>query len=244
MSSIEAYDDLTRIKQYDADMDVMHPDRHTMVNIAIEFYANLNPEPTTILDLGCGTGFVAKQLAEKFPQVELICLDGAANIISLAKSRLKEFSERLQFHVSDFKEIEQLQMDAMSFDAMFSSYALHHLAQNEKVDVLNACCGLLKPGGHFFNADLIRNEDLEVEQAIQNIRINGILDRASSTDERFASHNSTRVFLDTMENAEGDQPLDIETDLATFREAGFHPVSMLWLMYREAVICARKRDDH
>ncbi len=239
MSSIDRYDDIGRIEKYDADMDVMHPNRGKMADIALDFLAGLNAAPIRVLDLGCGTGFVAERLAQRFSGVNITCLDGAQNILDLAKSRLEKHNNRIVYKCSDFRELAGLELEPASFDAVVSSYALHHLNAAEKVDVLRECRELLVPGGLLFNADLVKNESPEFETRIQDLRVEGILERAGAGDERFANKAETHAYLGEMERAEGDQPLDVEADLALFREAGFSHVSVLWLEYREAVICAQ-----
>ncbi|PHS27921.1 MAG: hypothetical protein COA85_04560 [Robiginitomaculum sp.] len=240
MSSIEAYDDRERIKKYDADMEVMHPNRGKMAEVALDFLAAFKEAPSQVLDLGCGSGFVAERLLDRFANVQINCLDGAQNILDLAAMRLKSHADHLTYTCSDFRTLNTLPLKEKSFDAVMSSYALHHLSADEKVQVLRDCLDLLKPGGFFLNADLIKNPSPAFECCIQDLRVKGILQRAAPDDDRFASKEGTQAYLTKMESAEGDQPLDIEEDLALFRRAGFFPVSVLWLEYREAVICAQK----
>ena len=69
-TSIAAYERPARVASYDADMDVMHPNRHKMVSIALEILP-FDPTATiTALDLGTGTGFFTAKFLERFPQAE------------------------------------------------------------------------------------------------------------------------------------------------------------------------------
>jgi tRNA (cmo5U34)-methyltransferase len=240
MSSIEAYDDRARIAKYDADMEVMHPNRGKMADIALDVLACQNPAPRHVLDLGCGTGFIAQRLLERFPNVTITALDGAQNMLDLAASRLKAASAQVRYLRADFRNLASLGLPVSGFDAVFSAYALHHLAANEKQSVLETCHDLLMPGGFFFNADLVKNPSQDFEACIQDLRVRGILDRADAGDERFLDALTTHAYLTQMEQAEGDQPLDLEADLLVFRKAGFSQVSALWVEYREAVIGAQK----
>ena len=51
-TSIAAYERPARVASYDADMDVMHPNRHKMVAIALEILPFDPAAPITALDLG------------------------------------------------------------------------------------------------------------------------------------------------------------------------------------------------
>ena len=52
-----------------------------------------NDSPIRIIDLGCGTGTVAKRISEKFPNSKIVCLDIASNMIDIAKNKLSEHKD-------------------------------------------------------------------------------------------------------------------------------------------------------
>jgi len=55
--------------------------------------------PTTILDLGCGTGYLTRQLAELFPKAEVIGIDIAPGMIEEAQSRKEQ--QNLKYEIGD-----------------------------------------------------------------------------------------------------------------------------------------------
>src|SRR5215470_15239339 len=153
--SIAAYDVLQRVKTYDADMELMHPNRSKMVQIALEVL----PFPTTTalraIDLGIGTGYFTKCFLNKFPNSRVLGIDGAPAMIELAKARLKSLESRVELVTGDFRKLQELAPDAGTVDIVFSAYALHHLHRSDKEAVLREVVALLVPGGWFVNADLI-----------------------------------------------------------------------------------------
>jgi SAM-dependent methyltransferase len=134
----------------------------------------------------------------------------------------------------------QLLASVETFDVVFSSYALHHLTRDEKVSVVEAAASSLRPGGWFVNADIVVADTPDVEQRIQEIRVDGIVERARDLDPRFDNREATRRFLDELEAKEGDQPLTLTEDLQVLQDAGLRDVAVFWLEYREAVIGGRK----
>ena len=80
----------------------------------------------------------------------------------------------------------------------------------------------------------------QVEERIQQLRIKGILERASANDPRFQDALTTRRFLDDLEENDGDQPQTLYNDLQIMRNAGLQGASVLWLEYREAVLGGRR----
>jgi len=238
--SIAAYEVSQRVKTYDADMELMHPNRSKMVQIAIEVL----PFPKTValqaIDLGIGTGYFTEQFLNHFPNSRVLGVDGAQPMVELAKERLKSLTSRVEFVIGDFRELKQLAPNAGTADVVFSAYALHHLARSDKKNVLRTVVELLVPGGWFINADLIGANSPELESRLQELRVAGIVERASGSDHRFADSASTRRFLDDLEKNERDQPLTLSEDLAVLRSSGLKNVSAFWLEYRELVSGGQK----
>lgn len=238
--SIAAYDVSQRVKTYDADMELMHPNRTKMVQIALE----LLPFPMTTalraIDLGIGTGYFTECFLNKFPNGRVFGIDGAPAMIELAKARLKSLESRVESVIGDSRRLQELAAGADTVDVIFSSYALHHLSRPDKEAVLKQIVALLVPGGWFLNADLIVADSAELETRLQQIRIAGIVERAGGADDRFADSALTRQFLANLELKEADQPLTLAEDLAVLRSSGLKNVSAFWLEYRELVSGGQK----
>ena len=89
--SIAAYDVSQRVKTYDADMELMHPNRSKMVQVAIEVLPFPRTAALRAIDLGIGTGYFTKQFLNHFPNSRVLGIDGAQAMVELAKARLKIF---------------------------------------------------------------------------------------------------------------------------------------------------------
>ena len=239
-TSIAAYERPARVASYDADMDVMHPNRHKMVAIALEILPFDPAAPITALDLGTGTGFFTAKFLERFPQASVISVDGSNSMVDLARTRLGTLVAKVDFRIGDFRQLQSLIPESSHGEVVFSSYALHHLNRGEKRDVISQALRFLKPGGWLINADIVSNESKVIEERVQQVRVDGIVRRGHALDSRFRDAESVRQFLDQLEATDGDQPLTLAEDLEVFREAGFIHRSVLWSEYREVVIGGRK----
>jgi tRNA (cmo5U34)-methyltransferase len=213
-----------------------------MVQMALEVLPFESDAGLVGLDLGIGTGYFTERFLEAFPQAKVHAVDGAKTMIDLAKTRLGGRGKQVSFHVGDFRALGQLLASVETFDVVLSSYALHHLTRDEKTSVVGTALSLLRPGGWLVNADIIVADTPGAEQRIQDIRVNGIVDRARGDDPRFGDHEATRRFLDELEAKEDDQPLTLADDLQVLRDAGLHDVAVYWLEYREAVTGGRKEE--
>src|SRR5262245_59927711 len=238
--SIAAYDVSQRVKSYDADMELMHPNRSKMVQIAIEVLPFPKIADLRAIDLGIGTGYFTERFLNHLPKWLVLGVDGAPAMIEVAKARLKFLASRVEFVVGDFRKLQELAAGTGMADVVFSAYALHHLSRFDKEKVLRDVIELLVPGGWFVNADLLVADSPELESRLQELRIAGIVERAGGSDNRFADSALTREFLADLERKEADQPLALAQDLALLRSSGLKNVSAFWLEYREVVSGGQK----
>jgi len=234
--SVKAYDLPERVRRYDADMDIMHPLRLKMIEIALGVLPFHRTRSLRALDLGVGTGVFSQQFLEKYPNSKVVAIDGADSMLELAKSRLGDLVQRVEWIVSEFKAIPTAVIRPRSLDVVISSYALHHLNTHEKPAILRSVVRAIKPGGWFLNADLVVAEAPDVERRIQEIRVESVTDRAPPQDRRFRSADATRQFLDDLEAAEEDQPQTLDNDMRILRESGIINAEVFWKEYRETVI--------
>jgi tRNA (cmo5U34)-methyltransferase len=234
--SIDAYDSRKRVAAYDADMELMHPNRSKMVDIALQVLPFKSDAGLKGLDLGVGTGYFTERFLEAFPRSKVYGLDGAKSMVELATARLGALGKRLDFRVGDFRDLARVLGDIEGLDVVYSSYALHHLTREEKTSVVREGVSLLRRGGWFVNADIIVADTPHLENRIQEIRVKGIVERARGLDPRFVDYEAARRFLDELEANEGDQPLTLKDDLRVLRDGGLRDVTVFWLEYREAVV--------
>ncbi|MDJ0839073.1 MAG: class I SAM-dependent methyltransferase [Acidobacteriota bacterium] len=233
--SIKAYDIPQRIAHYDMDMDIMHPNRHKMAEMALAMLPFPREVPLRILDLGVGTGFLSLVFLRAYPHATVLAVDGAASMIHVANARFGDIQNRVDFRVGDFRALNALLEPNEMGNLVISCYALHHLNKADKTEVLKRAVQFLKPGGWLLNADLIIARDAQMERHYQDMRARGIVTRASADDERFANVADTRRFLKELEINEGDQPLTLQQDLELLAQSGLSQTDVFWLETREAL---------
>ena len=232
--SVAAYDIPERVASYDADMDLMHPNRQKMVEIVLDLVPFGREKAFTALDLGVGTGFFSLAILRNFPNCRVIAIDGAAAMVDMAKGRLGSLADRVDFRVGDFRKMSSL-IAGDRGDLVYSAFALHHLPAADKVPALREAVKFLNAGGWFLNADLIVANDAEVQNRYQELRVQGIVRRSAGRDARFKNESATRAFIADLEARDHDQPLTLSEDLRVLAEAGLQNAAAFWLEYREAV---------
>ena len=119
--SIAAYDAPERVASYDADMEIMHPNRAKMIQVALDVLPFSVQQPLRALDLGVGTGYFAERFLRRFPHADVWAVDGAAAMVDLATARLGPLTERVRFLIGDFRNLARLLPEGETFDVVFSS---------------------------------------------------------------------------------------------------------------------------
>ena len=103
-----------------------------------------------ILDVGCGTGTLTILLKKRYPQAEVVGLDGDARILEIAERKAGKASFRIQFKKGMSYD---LPFQNESFDCVVSSLFLHHLTRKNKLKTFREVRRVLKPEGEFHVAD-------------------------------------------------------------------------------------------
>jgi putative AdoMet-dependent methyltransferase len=106
------------------------------------------PAARRVLDVGCGTAVLSARLYRD--GYEITGVDFSPRMIELAREKMP--GARLVQHDLTLGLPEALLCER--FDAIVSTYALHHLTDAQKAGLLRALLGLLRPGGKLLIGDV------------------------------------------------------------------------------------------
>jgi SAM-dependent methyltransferase len=98
------------------------------------------------LDLGCGPGRNALQLASRGFEVDAVDLSPAA--VAWAEERARETGARVRFHCGDAFALADGELSG-PYDLVYDSGCFHHLPPHRRVSYLALLDQVLAPGGHF-----------------------------------------------------------------------------------------------
>ena len=111
-------------------------------------WGEANPRPgTRIIELGCGPGFYARKLAQRFPQVNVIGVDRSNSQIRTARERASNLQN------CAFERVNALALDASdeSFDVLIASRILTVIFDHDRA--VAEMFRVLKSGGRCFIAE-------------------------------------------------------------------------------------------
>jgi demethylmenaquinone methyltransferase/2-methoxy-6-polyprenyl-1,4-benzoquinol methylase len=107
-------------------------------------------EGESVLDLGSGTGYIAKLIAPRVgPRGRVLGLDIGEEMLRRARHRCKG-SESVEFRR---ERIDEPLLYHEEFDKVFTSFVLHGLEQPQRERVIENAYQALRPGGRFFILD-------------------------------------------------------------------------------------------
>jgi ubiquinone/menaquinone biosynthesis C-methylase UbiE len=124
---------------------IFEPVQETILAVAAAEF----PEPTAILDVGCGTGRLLRTAEQRFPAARLEGVDAAVEMVRYAQGVLPAAS-RITFRQAT---AERLPFADAQFDLVFSTMTFHHW--NDQRAGIAEVARVLKPGGRWLLADFI-----------------------------------------------------------------------------------------
>ncbi len=173
------------------------------------------PRPLTrVLDLGSGDGRLLGLVWLAHPDADAVALDFSDTMLQRLRERFAS-DRRVNVVAHDLER--PLPGSLGEFDAVVSSFAIHHLGHDRKRSLYAEIFGRLRSGGVFVN-----------------------LEHVSSPTDRLH-----RRFLDALgiapeEEDASNKLLDLETQLDWLREIGFADVDCHW-KWRELALLAGSR---
>jgi tRNA (cmo5U34)-methyltransferase len=121
------------------------------------------PDAGTIIDLGCGAGFLAQVLLTEYPQARALLLDHSEPMLERARQELARFGDRCDLRLADLAEQIHPHARAGEADLVVSGYAIHHLPHARKRTLYEEVHRLLRPGGLFINLEHVASPTPELE---------------------------------------------------------------------------------
>jgi putative AdoMet-dependent methyltransferase len=136
--------------------------------------------PTSrVLDLGSGTGNLSALIASCG---ELVSVDVSENMETIAKRKMRHLANR-RFIRADILEVFTQELG--KFDSVISTYAVHHLTDQEKQQLFALIFDHLLPSGAAVFGDLMVQNDSEKERKIHQYLATGDRATAQAISEEF-----------------------------------------------------------
>jgi SAM-dependent methyltransferase len=166
-----------------------------------------------VLDLGSGDGRLLQVVLDARPGAEGIALDFSPSMLDRLRAR---FDGRPDVRVVDHNLDEPLP-PLGRFDAVVSSFAIHHLVHERKRALYGEILDLLEPGGVFCN-----------------------LEHVAASSPSSHAFFLTAMGLGPDDEDPSNKVLELGTQLDWLREIGFADVDCYWRWRELALLVGRK----
>jgi tRNA (cmo5U34)-methyltransferase len=168
---------------------------------------------TSFLDLGSGNGRLLKLIRLDRPQARAVAVDFSATMLELLRANFREDdSITVIAH-----NLENPLPELGPFDAVVSSFAIHHLPDVRKRALYEQIYTVLRPGGVFCNLEHVASPT----PALHELFLNKLAVRRTEEDP-------SNILL------------DMQTQLRWLREIGFEDVDCYWKWLELALMGGRK----
>jgi len=166
-----------------------------------------------ILDLGTGDGRLLALVRGEHPETEAVAVDFSPAMLEQARKR---FAGDARVRVVEHN-LDGPLPDLGMFDAVISSFAIHHVVHERKRALYTEVFGMLNPGGAFCN-----------------------LEHVSSPSARLHEEFLLRIGFTVEAEDPSNKLLDFETQLRWLREIGFTDVECQWKWRELALLVGRR----
>jgi len=164
-----------------------------------------------VLDLGTGDGRLLRLLRVDRPAMRGFALDFSEPMLAIARAN---FADDDAIEVVEHDMVEPLP-ELGSFDAVVSSFAIHHLEHERKRSLYAEIFDLLAPDAPFVN-----------------------LEHVASPTQRLHLEFFDAIGEAIEDEDPSDRTIDVESQLGWLREAGFDHVDCLWKWREMALLAA------
>lgn len=176
------------------------PHRTEGCAVLLEVLEELGP-PQRVLDLGTGDGVLLALVRSAWPDVDAVGLDFSATMLEAAHARFAgDDSVTIAEH-----DLDRPLPELGSFDAVISSFAIHHVADARKRALYAEVFAMLEPGGCFAN-----------------------LEHVASPTERLHQQFMLAMGKDPADEDPSNKLAPLDVQLGWLRDLGFVDVDCCW----------------
>ena len=146
------------VKHWTESISRYRPERSRLFEVFAAEAARIKKSALSVLELGCGPGFLAEALLKNCEIARYTLVDFSPQMLDLSRTRLAKFQDRTVFIQADFKKADWAAGIGPGFDLIVSLQAVHELRHASRIPKLYAQLhSLLLPEGTILICDHVNS---------------------------------------------------------------------------------------
>ena len=212
------------------------PFAHEQFTAMLDIIVNGRQSVRRFLDLGAGDGVLSAVLLSRYPAAEPVLLDFSPPMLDAARERLTRLTTRPTLIAADLST--PAWRDSVKgyapFDAIVSSFAIHHLEDERKRALYGELLDLLAPGGTFAHIEHVAPDTPWMARAFDEAMIDAIWQHTRRSEPALTREAAAAAYA-SRPDRDANRLAPLETQLSWLRDAGYTQVVAPFRWYELAV---------
>jgi trans-aconitate methyltransferase len=194
-----------------------------------------------IMDLGCGSGVLARTLVTQFPAAQVTLLDFSEPMLAAARAAWAQHTPAPRFVAADLATADWTAQvrDRAPYDAIVSGYAIHHLSDTRKYELFTEIFALLAPDGAFVDVEHVASATPRIEALSDQLMIDSLHAFHAQQGSAQPREHVAEDFLNRPDKA-ANILAPVEMQCEWLRRCGFVDVDCYFKVFELAVFGGRK----
>lgn len=213
------------VAEYDRQIKRTLPFYEEMFQQVVDIVRILNLQSLRWLDVGCGTGKMARTVLDNFDIQKMVCIDVEQEMLERAESLRDD--EKVEFLQCDVRQLPYQEM----FDIVTAIQVNHYFKKNDRIAAIKNCYDALAENGIYISFENFAPESEEgaglyLERWREFQIVNG---KSKEEADLHIKRYGQNYF-----------PISISESIGLLKDCGFRMVEIFWVSYMQVGILARK----
>ncbi|RTL60317.1 MAG: class I SAM-dependent methyltransferase [Sphingobacteriales bacterium] len=208
-NSAKIFSDNWNLYQKVVRLNYMHHAEFT--GMVTKVFDEFKQQTVDVLDIGCGDAEFLKMILQKHSINSYTGYDLSDPALQIASDNLNQSSFDVSLKQGDMLEL--IQQETKTFDIIHAGFAIHHLQDDDKMKMWEACFKLLNTAGKMIYTDVFRKTGVgRNEYLVQYLTM---------MEEKWTELNSTERGLICNHVSQYDFPSELATTIKQLEKTGF-----------------------
>lgn len=213
------------VAEYDKQIKKTLPFYEEMIQQIVDIVRLLDLQSLRWLDVGCGTGKMARTALDNFDIQKMVCIDVEKGMLERAGILCN--NERVEFLQCDVRELPYQEM----FNVVTAIQVNHYFKKDDRIAAIKNCYDALEENGIYISFEnFAPNSEEGTRLYLERWKEFQIANGKTKEEAELHIKRYGQSYF----------PISISESIEFLKDCGFRVVEILWLSYMQVGILARK----